>query len=371
MKHRKALLAIIGVVAVAIVGWLIYRANVPPREEVIKIGAILPLTGNLSVIGEPERITIELFRKLNPDSKIDIRIEDSQGDPKQAVPIVNRMAHVEGIKFFIVSTSPSILSSIPIIKTINGILFAITSTPDISDGKNVFQICTNSRDEMLALAQWMKGEGIDSVAFIYPNNEFGQMIWDIFKRHYHGYITFSEAYQIGSTDFKALLTKLRDKQPRWISFQGYPNDIPVFIRQARELGIQSKFITSLATTWPSTVKNLSALDEMPVFMAPLVMLEQTRSSQASRFREEFLAHAGTSPNWDAYYVYEVLQILRNFSTVCETCGPDELRQYLLSTDHATLSGSMRIDQQGAAKVQLTPATIRNGEIVQWSVSNGH
>lgn len=356
------------VVAAIIIGIRLTQKST--EEKVIKIGAILPLTGNLSVIGEPERISIELFSNIHPGSKVQIKIEDSQGDPKRTVSILNQLAHVDGIRTFVVSTSPSILSSIPIMKEINGILFAVTSTPDLTDGKYVFQICPNSRDEMVALARWMKEQRVDSVAFVYPNNEFGQMIWDIFSKRYHGVVTFSEAYQLGSTDLRSLITKLKDKQPRWVSFQGYPNDIPVFIKQARELGINSKFITSLATTWPSTVKNLDVLREYPVFMAPTVMLEQTRSSEAYSFYKNFVTQSGSSPNWDAYYTYEILQILRNFSTACKKCDTDELRLYLIGTVHRTISGETRVDQNGISIVELAPATIQNGEITRWTIASG-
>jgi len=335
------------------------------EPDVIKVGAILPLSGNLSVIGEPERKSIEVFRKTYPDSRIKILIEDSQGDPKQTISIVNRLANVEGVRNFIISTSPSILSAIPIIKNYDGMLFAITSTPDISDGENIFQICPNSRDEMLALVNWMGEQSIDSVAFVYPNNEFGTMIWDLFSKNYDGTITFSEAYQLGASDFRSLLLKIKSKNPSWISFQGYPNDIPTFIKQAREMGINSKFITSLATTWPSTLNSLVKLGETPVFMSPIVMLETERTSKADLFYKSFLENSDEKPNWDAYYVFEVLQILDTFSTTCDTCDTNELKSYLLNTQHKTISDTTEINKDGSTKIKLIPTTIKDGKIIRF------
>ena len=87
MKHFRVSLATI--LAVVLVGSLFLINGCKKKEpEVIKIGAILPPTGNLSSYGVDSRKALELaVEKLNKTGGIDGRlisliIEDSQGNPK-------------------------------------------------------------------------------------------------------------------------------------------------------------------------------------------------------------------------------------------------------------------------------------------------
>jgi len=365
----RSLWIIVGVIVIVAAIFVSIRFTQKPglQERVIKIGAVLPLTGNLAVIGEQEKAAILLAQKtVKGAAKVKVYIQDNKGDPKEAVTIVNRLHSFEGVKIFLISPSPAILATIPIILNFDGILFAITSMPDIGDGKNVFHISPNSKDEMIQLAEWLDSQKIHEIAFIYPNNDLGQIIYKTFLSKFRGHLVFSESYQVGSKDFRDILTKLKDLAGKleWISFQGYPGDIPIFIKQAREMGIKSKFITSMATTWPETVKVLTLMRESPIFMAPSCMIESLQSPNARKFVELFVAETKIPPNWDAYYTFEVMRIIGQFATL-QTWSIPELRVYLLNKTHEGITGKIRINLKGEIEVPLVAATLQDGRIVLW------
>jgi len=337
------------------------------EPEVIKIGAILPLTGNLAVIGEPEKSAILIAQDAGiKTTKLKIFLEDNKGDPKESINIVNRLYSLEGVKIYLVSPSPAILSVIPIIKKFDGILFAITSMPNIGDGQSVFNICPNSKQEMIQLSKWLNKEGVSQIVFIYPNNDLGQIIYKTFSAEFKGKIIFAEAYQLGTRDYRSLITKIKNQANniRWISFQGYPGDIPIFIKQARELGIKAKVITSMATTWPETIKDLSSMNETPIFMVPSVMIEEFQSPEARNFVCQFFNKTKKYPNWDAYYSFEIIMMIKKFSESTNYFTMKELKSYLQNETYKGITGEIRLNSSGEINVPFIPATIIKGRIVR-------
>lgn len=220
---------------------------------------------------------------------------------------------------------------------------------------------------MMGLVRVLVSRNISHIAFVAPDNEFGRMISAYFGETFPGTVTFSELYTLGTKDFRDLLAKLIAQHGRegWISFQGYPGDIPAFIRQARELGFRGQFVTSLATTWPSTKRALDAMGESPVFMVPNVMLEENRSNKAGAFVTRFQEMTGEPPNWDAYYCYDVAVLLEEFSRDCEACTAAELRAFLRQQRLTGITGELRFDEKGQLATELVPAGLRFGNIIPW------
>lgn len=96
-KAGKIILGII--IAAVIIGGICWAARreaaIPVAEEdVIKIGAILPMTGNAAIYGESMRqgaeLATEQINKLN-SKKVEIIFEDSKGDPKEALSAFNKL----------------------------------------------------------------------------------------------------------------------------------------------------------------------------------------------------------------------------------------------------------------------------------------
>jgi len=364
MKKKITISLII--LAVIVAGIAIYFTQKPKEPETIKIGAILPLTGNLAVIGEPEKNAILMAQNTSKEkTKLKIFIEDNKGDPKEAVNIVNKLHFIERIKIFVVSPSAAILSVIPVIQKFDGILFAITSMPNIGDGQYVFHICPNSKQEMIQLCEWLNKKGVSQIAFVYPNNDLGQIIYKTFSDEFKGKIVFAEAYQPGTKDYRSIITKVKNQvgNIELISFQGYPGDIPIFIKQAREIGIKAQFITSMATTWPETIKNLSSMNESPIFMVPTVMIEEFQSVETRNFVKQFFDKNKEYPNWDAYYSFETISIIKKFSESPNQLNVDELRSFLKNKTYKGIIGEIRFNSNGEIFVPFVPATILKGKIV--------
>lgn len=344
------------------------------KSKTMKIGAILPLTGSLSMIGESEKnaaiLAMEEINALDGISgkKLQMVIEDSQGISKTAIAAAQRLIEIEKVKLLIVSTSPAIMSVKPYISEKDVLMFGITAQPDITDNKRVFRISPHSAEEMENISSFCKAAGIKRIVFLYPNNEFGLLSKKYFTQYYSdfGKIELIEEYSVGQKDFRSIIFKVKNLNPDWVVFEGYPGEIPTFIKQVRELGLKSRFITSIATTWSSTIDALVKLRESPVFLAPEFMLPELRGPKGSKFNNDYKEKYGFEPNWDAAFTYDNIMLIKD---VIEKSGPFQISRFRNELkklkEYNGVSGTIHFDSKGDVKTSLRLATIKDGKIVPY------
>jgi len=366
MKKKITISLII--LAVIVAGIAIYFTQKPKEPETIKIGAILPLTGNWSIVGEPQRnsIILAIGDTGLSEKRIKIFIEDSKGDPKEGVNIVSSLINVKNVDIFLVTGDNIVRSVKDIIISKDKILFPLTATPDITDGKNIFRIFPNSRDEMRLLAEFAN-KNSESVAIIYPNIEMGLISLKIFKEYFKKNIVAEESFNINVKNFRDVILKVKNKITKntLIVFQGLPGDIVPFIKQLRENNIKNKILTSMATTWPSTLKALSETGESPIFVSPRCILgENYISYKTLEFRKKFINKFKVEPNWDVYFVYDLIGLINESASRGVLRNRKMFKDYWQMIHKITgVSGDIFLLDNGDSKVDLFVSTIINGKIV--------
>src|SRR3972149_11200504 len=108
----------IGLIIMLAVVALFYFLQQKNAPEVIKIGVIQPLTGELANFGKTVVNGIQLAVDDYKDSvteKIQLIIEDSKGEPNSSVSAFNKLMSIDKVKFVIGDlTSSSTLAIAPI-----------------------------------------------------------------------------------------------------------------------------------------------------------------------------------------------------------------------------------------------------------------
>ena len=258
----KKIWIIIGViVAVALATMLIIISTKREPEE-IKIGAILPLTGPAAQFGQYTKEGIEIgLEELSQQGltyRIKVLYEDSQGDPKTAVSILNKFIKIDKVDTVFVLTSVETLAILPIITKEKIITFTGTLLPAITEKSHyLFRNATSLDQETKFMADFLATQrNKPSVAIIYVNNDAGVVADNQFRKTYHelsGEIVEAQAYEPGATDFRSQLVKIKDSNPEYLYILSY-KEFGLIMKQARELGIKAKFIGTTTFEDPSGVK---------------------------------------------------------------------------------------------------------------------
>jgi len=359
MKIKFIIKIIIGIIVaiLIVVGgiWLgAHKKSVPAGKEVIKIGFIGPLTGELALWGENQKSGIELAsEQINKQGGINglpvkVIYEDSQCDPKNSVSAIKKLIEIDGVKAIIGDTcSSAVLAIAPIAEEKKIPLIApIAAADQISEaGDYIFRnFVTNSKYGIFAGKQ-LKQEGKNTVAVIYLNNDYGKNLAEDFFVNYEangGKIVFDEGYNNDVKDFRTLLTKAKDKNPDVIFLAGYYPDGAIILKQAEELNIRIEFfgggdayddlgLVSLAGKASENFRFLS----IPMGGGPTF----------GQFSQTYKAKYSKEPPVYSDYAYDAFMVMVG---AIRKAGLDTtaIKNALYETDYAGASDMIRFDEKG-------------------------
>lgn len=193
-------------------------------ESPIEIGAMLPLTGPGSVIGNAERDGIRFaVDQCNGRGGIDGRsiellVDDHQGKPAQAVLYYHQMVDLKGVPAILSSYSGPTLALAPLAARQKIVLINAGAQADnlAHASPYLFNTTPMIADEASALVDYLRAHHIQTAAVLYENDSAGISGRDDFVAAFEkagGKITAQTPVDFGATDFRPSLFKLAADKP--------------------------------------------------------------------------------------------------------------------------------------------------------------
>ncbi|HDR68318.1 MAG TPA: amino acid ABC transporter substrate-binding protein, partial [Bacteroidaceae bacterium] len=128
------------------------------NDDVIRIGAILPLTGNLAYLGEEEKNVLTILQEQineTEDTKVLFMFEDSKGNARDGLTAYNKLRS-QNVNYYITSLTIVARAVAPLIDRNNHLQFVLSIDPSITpDYSNTIQLYYNIADEMNVIADYI------------------------------------------------------------------------------------------------------------------------------------------------------------------------------------------------------------------------
>ncbi len=225
--------------------------------EDAKVGALIPMTGDLQAYGEVSLQGIRLAAdEINAaggvlDGKIDIRVGDTQTQAQAGIDAAKKLASIEGVVAIVGALSSGV--TIPVAKSVS----APSGIPQISnastspvittleDGDFLFRSVPSDAFQGVALSQIAKEAGYTNLAVLYINNDYGEGLATALAQSFAkmgGKVTASLPYEPGNASYRGELAKAAEGKGQALVLIGYPENGITIIRQALEEGYFEKFI---------------------------------------------------------------------------------------------------------------------------------
>lgn len=179
---RRAMLSLLVIVLIIIpfLGQLAYAEE----PITITLGALLPLTGDLSDYGARQQTTLQVaiedmnkyLEEHDAWFRLELAVEDTATLPDQAVQKFNALV-ARGIKFIVGPMSSAEAKKVKDLATQqNVLLISPSSTADelALPGDNLYRFCAPNAVEAVALAHLMKDLGIKGIVIIVRADTWGQ-----------------------------------------------------------------------------------------------------------------------------------------------------------------------------------------------------
>lgn len=336
-----------------------------------KIGVVTFGSGSGAAYGEAITNGLKLAQsEINGqgDVNIDLAIEDSAGEPDQALSAAQKLMNSENVTGIIGPTLSTEFEVVAPVADQNGVPILGTSTtaqgiPQI--GEYVFR---DSIPESLAIPASVEKavEEYDAkkVAIMYGNDDvFTKAGYDSMKEAAEDLdldIVTTQTFQKGQSDYKAQLTKIKQLKPDIILCSALYNEGAVIMKQARSQGIDVPFVGGNGFNSPEVIDIAGDAGNGLIVATPWFTGKDDEKVQdfVKAYKDEY----GDEPDQFAAQAYDGLYIIADALKNAGDDDRDKLRDALAETkDINGVLGNISFDEDGDVVMDPVVLTIKDGK----------
>ena len=313
---KKLIITLCVVVVVAVFAgravWLYQHRET--NANVIKIGAILPMSGIYGEEGKDVltclKIATEDFNKANPKTPVKLLFEDGKYSSQATISAFHKL-HGEGVKYFIVyGDNPSYVLA-PITKKNDVLVMSIAAADNVTQlSEKVFRAWISTGYSTQALANFLSNDlKIQNTAVMRINNNYGKEGADGFIKAYQnngGKIVIQETYPQDVRDVRSYVAKVLDKDPDSIVVFGFGSGLAAVINQILETGYNKPILSETAISFPNTYEHIANNAAGVYFVEPII---DTNYSGYAQFSSEYQLRRGKPAVAIHGFSYEALHLL--------------------------------------------------------------
>ncbi|MFB6212930.1 MAG: ABC transporter substrate-binding protein [Candidatus Magasanikbacteria bacterium] len=337
-------------------------------DEPVKVGAILPLTGPASSWAEEVQRGIQLAAEEVGKENVEVIYEDSQDQVSQGVSAFKKLNNTNDIDSVITALTSVSSAVCPLANDAKILQFGVATwgTSYRSPDDYTFRVDMNVEDAAESLVSHIENKNYSEVGVIYSQEAFSEDFQQAFKEEFEGSLFFEEGFSPpDKRDFRTLLTKLKAQESQGADsavFIASPCGATIgeIVKQARELGIQSDFVSL------STVQDDSFYDVAGEAGNGLVYVYPYKSNnpQAQSLTEKYQQRFGEKPQ-NEYYVgagYEALRTMMRGYKKCESNNNECVKDALYAMKpFETIFGEVKFDKYGEISFRPELRVIENQE----------
>jgi branched-chain amino acid transport system substrate-binding protein len=347
--------------------------------NVIRIGLIIPITGDVKTFGESVRNSVilavsEANAKGGVNGKlIKIISADDKNDPTEAANAGSKLINQDKVKFVIGSVASK--SSIPlseICQQSKVVMITPTSTnPKVTvreDGTRkdyVFRACFIDPFQGTVAAkfavEYLKAK---RAAVLYDkSNDYSTGLAEFFKDNFTkngGVVSIVESYGKDDVDFSALLTKVKADKPDILFLPDYYTKVGLITKQARALGITAKFLGG--DGWDSPEMAKIAGDAINGGFFTNHYSPQDPRPEVQEWVSKYQAKYGQKPDALGTLGYDATNLLIEAMRSAGSEKPEAVRDALVKmSNFPTVSGNITFDAFGNPVKSAVILEYQNGE----------
>jgi len=331
----------------------------PAGPEVIRIGSVAPLTGPQTHIGKDnengarlavDEINAQGLELGGKKVKLELLGEDDQAEPKTATIVAQKLvdAGVVAVIGHLNSGTTIPASKIYHDAGIPQISPSATAVAYTAQGyKTAFRVMANDAQQGKALGQYAVGKlGAKKIAIIDDRTAYGQGLADEFEKAAKaagGEVVAREFTNDKATDFTAILTSIKGKNPDLVFFGGMDPQGGPMAKQMKRLGLKATLLGGDGLQNANFIKLAGADAEGVVASSPGLPIDSMPGGAA--FREDFEAKYGVIQVY-APYAYDAVYVLVAAMMRANSAEPAKVLAELPRTDHQGVTGPIRFDAKG-------------------------
>jgi branched-chain amino acid transport system substrate-binding protein len=341
-----------------------------PSKEAIKIGQLAALTGPGSAWGSSEvdgvLLAVKEAKSKRLEFGLEIIVEDTQTDFVKTVNAYRKLVDLDGVKVVIGPTWNEFTQVMLQPAKDDGVMLL---TPSASFDKFAvsspyfFSTSHSVRFRTIPIARHMRENGRGRIAIAHDQNAFVELVYGFFlEEAAKNNLTIMEDTPTdpGNKDYRTELLRLINSRADAIyAMLAFPENIGVFIKQARELGYEGPIYTTENVELESLVANYGRALEGVIYSYPDIGPEE--EAFLKRYEAEYGRQPAAPSAMSAYDAANLL--IMALKSGART--PGEIALFLREVkDYRGASNIISFDEFGQiANKDYRIKTIQNGTFV--------
>lgn len=375
MQFKTKMIPLAGAIAFAMAG------AASAQEQIVKIGHVGPISGAIAHLGKDNENGAKMaIDELNAKGtmiggkkvKFELLTEDDGADPKQATSVAQKLvdAKVNGVIGHLNSGTTIPASKIYYDAGIPQISPSATNPKYTQQGfKSAFRVVANDGQLGGTLGRYavqiLKAK---KVAVIDDRTAYGQGVAEEFVKGAKGKaagidIVSNQFTTDKATDFNAILTSIKSKNPDVVFFGGMDAVAGPMLRQMKQLGINAKFMGGDGICTEALAKLAGdAMSDGQVVCAEAGGVEPAQQKGMDDFKAAYKKKFGVDVQIYAPYVYDSVMTMVQAMQKAGSAEPAKYAPVLAKIQHKGVTGNIAFDDKGDIKDgTLTLYTYKGGK----------
>lgn len=343
------------------------------QAQPVKFGATLSLTGASASVGEDQRrgMTIAL-EEINAKGGVlgqplQVVIEDTGGRAVSALEAAKKLVAVDKVAAVLGDYSSSITIPTGQYVVREGVPFINhgSSSPAVrSIGAGAYSVIGLDDASAQFAAQDLWELGHRKVAFIAPNNAYGQGVAAEFKKNFEklgGVVVSQVLYTAGQSTYRRELQQMARATPDVFIYSAYGQEAAVINREAFELGLNK------AQPWYAIYHTMCTTDSAPEHVEGQRGIDvRSIGPQGEGFKVAYEARYGHGFK-SSYtgYAYDGVRLMAAAVERAGSTQPDAVKQALRSigsNGYEGATGTITFAADGQRSLQPYQKTVYHGKV---------
>lgn len=349
------------------------------KSDTIKVGLNYELSGGVATYGQNLTAGVELaIEEINKNGgvlgkQIEVVKVDNKSEDTEAANVSTRLATRDKVVALLgPATSGNTKAASPAAMQNKVPLISASATDDNitvdSDGKvreYIFKTCFSDSFQGVMMAEFaLKDLGLKNAAILADNtSDYAKGLSKAFKENYTsqgGTLLAEEAYQSKDTDFRAVLTNLKGKNPDVLFVPGYYEEVGLIVRQARELGLNMPILGADGYESPKLTE-IAGKDVLNDVYYTSHYSSMDKSEEVVKFNESFNAKYGKEADAFNALGYDLGYFVKDALERAGEADTEKLKDALASTkDFKGVTGTVSIDENHNPVKSVTIIEMKDG-----------
>lgn len=346
-------------------------------EKTVQFGAVLPLTGEAQIYGQPIQRGIELaFDEIvggdASEPKITLSVLDSASDPAKAAELAQQLYEDGALAIIGGVTTAEALTMVPVADRAERVLISPSaSSPELTGiSKYFYRVFVSDAKEGATMATFAtQKRKVGSVVILAKSdNPFAMGNQQVFKTEFErqgGQVLDMIEFPSGS-DLEGLVERVLTLEPESVYLAAYANDTAALVRELHAAGYRGDIYTTSAFATPDIIAEAGgAANE--VFLTQAVFQADSDDPRVKDFVAHFEEKYQSKPDLYAAHGYDAMKTLEAALARGQAGrSPSEFWASIRSLrDFTGVTGAIQFDERGDVQKFPRVYIVADGQLLDF------